>query len=179
MTILPETSATVDQCALLPIPPAYGPSLVSGIGGDGPARAVVRLAVAVTRDELLYALAEQYALMGEETDPDALSAAEVRQMVEWSLQGYSAVEIERGTARLWAGVEDWTDAERDRMQGLARAVDRAYPPAVSPVVVGDEPVTGARCTADGCGWTSGAGYVEQVTHAGLAHAEAAHQAQGR
>ncbi|MDG9706269.1 hypothetical protein [Streptomyces sp. DH37] len=180
MTILPETSAAVSQCAPLPIPPAYGPSTVTHMDVEEPARAVVRLAVAVTRDELVYALSEHYALMGEMTAPDALSVAEVRQMVEWSLQCCSAVEIQCGAAGLWNDVENWPAAERECMQSLARAVDRAYPPAASPVALVDGvSVTEARCTAEGCRWTSAAGSVEQVTHDGLTHAEAAHQAQGR
>ncbi|WP_030409725.1 hypothetical protein [Streptomyces albus] len=158
-----------------PLPPASGPTGVAGVEHYGePLAAVVRLDVALTRGQILAAVAEGFSYR-EDRDPDTLTVAEVRWMVEQAIETGGTLALAADADTIWDGfgTDDWGAELTERMLGLARAVDRAYPPAgSSPIVLDGTPMDPvARCTARNCGWTAHSDDVAFVSEAALRHAE--------
>lgn len=95
--------------------PTYGPSQVFDDEGITP-HVIVRVAVALSREQLITAFALGSEDLLPDVDPASLSADEVRREVEGYFANGGIVEI------------DTTIAEgRPRTESLAAAVERAYP----------------------------------------------------
>ncbi|MEU6768632.1 hypothetical protein ABZ916_39745 [Streptomyces sp. NPDC046853] len=112
--------------------PTFGPSLVNADEEREPA-AVVRVAYALSREQLVTALGVSFAEVAADRDPAALSSADVRNEIEGFLaaQGFMAVndQIERDALR------PYPPEQQAVMQLLAAAVERAYPSAPEPPAV--------------------------------------------
>ncbi|WPO69943.1 DUF6907 domain-containing protein [Streptomyces sp. KN37] len=112
--------------------PTFGPSLVNGDEGVEPV-VVVRVAYALSREQLVAALGVSFAEIAADRVPEELTVDEVRCEVESYLaaQGIIAVDeqLERDAQRVFS-------AEQQRVVGvLATAVERAYPAPPAPLDV--------------------------------------------
>lgn len=111
--------------------PVFGPFEVQG-GVDElePAVAVVRVAFALTRAQLVTALGMSFAGLGPDRTPESLTDDEVRREIEGQLAAEAIIELDRQA-------EDdeehgFTPVQQRVMDLLAEAVDRAYPPPPVP-----------------------------------------------
>lgn len=110
--------------------PAFGPSEVfGGVDELEPAVAVVRVAVALTRTQLVTALGISFAGIAAEQTPEALTDGQVRQEVEGYLASEALSELDRQMERDEGRV--FSPESQRVMQVLAAAVDRAYPPVTA------------------------------------------------
>lgn len=160
-----------------PIAPTYGPTVVTNHEGGHGMRAVVRTAVALTRGQLLAALACGFAETGPDRDPDTLTADQVRQEVEEYVAASSCLELDDAVRQLRAAAAGWTPERRSRMDALGRAVDRAYPPAPPVgVLLGTLRAPVVRCPVSGCGWIRCGGRTEALILAAGQHAAEVHGA---
>ncbi|MFJ2964234.1 DUF6907 domain-containing protein [Streptomyces collinus] len=119
--------------------PAFGPYEVQG-GVDElePAVAVVRVAFALTRTQLVTALAMSFAGLGPERTPESLTDDEVRREIEGQLAAEAIIELDH----LMEANEqaEFTPEQQRAIDLLAATVDRAFaPPGPLPV---QEPVRG-------------------------------------
>lgn len=115
--------------------PVHGPSEVfGGVDELEPAVAVVRVALALTRTQLVTAIGMGFAGLTPERTPESLSDAEVRAEIEGVLASEALSEIDRQMERDQASV--WPPEQERVMAVLAAAVDRAYaaPPAPASAV---------------------------------------------
>lgn len=103
--------------------PAYGPSEVFEDEGIT-AHVVVRVAIAMSREQLITALTIGVTNLGT-VDPAQLSAEEVRREVEAYFAACGIVEIDTLIAEGWP--TSFPEAARQRMQDIEAAVERAYP----------------------------------------------------
>ncbi|WP_269859754.1 hypothetical protein, partial [Streptomyces sp. RPT161] len=131
------------------------------------ARAVVRVEIALSRDELLCALANRYCSADQTVSPDEMPVEEIRLYVESWVSAINDIELNREAETLWFGFEDWPTEDQQRMRALARAIDRAYPPEqYTTVVLDGTPLhPRVRCVASGCGWSLASGEVEPMMRA--------------
>lgn len=119
----------------------FGPTGLQNVHDDArEPYAVVRLDYRVSREELFAALVLGFTETDVDRDPDLLSVAEVRQEVEATLAASSFNEISRTVEQIQAGT--YTGPQLRRLDGLRRAMDRAYPLPSVPRVQGEE--SGAR-----------------------------------
>jgi hypothetical protein len=109
-----------------PLPPAYGPTIVNN-DENQPLRAVIIAAFALSRDELVAALAYGYAETDPDQDPNTLTAESVQEWIEGFLAAYNVLELDDATRAFQAGPDSWSPEKRARMDALAAAVDRVYP----------------------------------------------------
>jgi hypothetical protein len=107
--------------------PTFGPFEVQG-GVDElePAVAVVRVAFALTRTQLVTALAMSFAGLGPERTPESLTDDEVRREVEGQLAAEAIIELDH----LMEANErtEFTPEQQRAIDLLAAAVDRAFSP---------------------------------------------------
>lgn len=105
--------------------PVFGPYEVQG-GVDElePAVAVVQVAFALTRTQLLTALAMSFAGLGPERTPESLTDDEVRREVEGQLAAEAIIELDH---LMEANEQAVFPPEQQRaMDALGLAVDRAF-----------------------------------------------------
>lgn len=113
--------------------PQFGPSEVfGGVDELEPAVAVVRVAIALTRTQLVTALGISFAGIAAEQTPETLTDAQVRQEVEEYLASEALSELDRQMERDEARV--FSPESQRVMQVLAAAVDRAYTERPAPAV---------------------------------------------
>ncbi|MFI7681425.1 hypothetical protein ACIBWG_02000 [Streptomyces griseoaurantiacus] len=105
--------------------PVFGPSEVfGGVDDLEPAVAVVRVAFALTRTQLVTVLAMAFTSLGPDRAPESLTDDEVRNEVEAQLAAEAIIEVDRQMEQDEATV---FSAEQQRaMDVLAAAVDRAF-----------------------------------------------------
>lgn len=114
-----------------PVPPAFGPTEVfGGVDELEPAVAVVRVAFALTRTQLVTTLGIGFAGLADDQTPESLTDDEVRLEVEGTLATDALVELDRQITRDEARV--WSPEQQRVMGVLAAAVDRAYSPRPDP-----------------------------------------------
>ncbi|MEV8036751.1 hypothetical protein [Streptomyces sp. NPDC086182] len=106
--------------------PVFGPTETFPVDESGEPFAVVRLDVAVTRNQLRTAIAIGHAEMAAEPALDQLSTADIRREVEGHLAAGATIELYREQARVVGLL-----AEADRLAEVDAAVDRAYTTANS------------------------------------------------
>jgi hypothetical protein len=145
--------------------PVFGPTALQNDHDDQPEPWVtVRVDYRVSRFELLAALADGYATANEQQDPDGMTVAEIRYDVEAFFADTSARDLDACVEAIAAKVESGED--REQMEALRRAMDRAYPvsapppPPVQQPVYGDGTVTldtldHGRITIDEPAWCTG------------------------
>ncbi|SOD63660.1 hypothetical protein SAMN06297387_11213 [Streptomyces zhaozhouensis] len=157
------------------LPAAYGPTSVNGWSERGPLRAVVRVALALDRDQLLAALLNRLSELGG-LDLEAMSAEMIRDQVEVWLSEASGAERDDQADLVWKGFTERPADERALILRAADAIDRTYPGLATPVVVeGEGAGRTVRCTAPGCGWRAGGVPVELLMNDGLTHFEDTHR----
>jgi hypothetical protein len=107
--------------------PTFGPFEVQG-GVDElePAVAVVRVAFALTRTQLVTALGMAFAGLGDRT-PESLTDDEVRREIEGHLAAEAIIELDHQMERDEARA--WSPEQQRNMRVLAAAIDRAFAPA--------------------------------------------------
>ncbi|MFD7709502.1 hypothetical protein [Streptomyces sp. NPDC059786] len=111
--------------------PTFGPSGIHNVHGDGtPARAIVRLDLQVSYDELVIAFLVGFTMQHPGRDPESMSAAEVRAVVEGYLASASCTELARAVGELEIG--DLTRDQYEQLPALIRAVEDAYPNRETP-----------------------------------------------
>ncbi|NED31977.1 hypothetical protein [Streptomyces sp. SID8499] len=120
----PETTRFIADERLRELP-VFGPYEVQG-GVDElePAVAVVQVAFALTRTQLVTALAMGFAGLGADRTPQSLTDDEVRREVEGHLAAEALIELDRQME-----ANEQTVFPPDQQQGmgvLASAVDRAF-----------------------------------------------------
>lgn len=103
--------------------PVYGPSEVFEDEGIT-AHVVVRVAVAMSREQLITALTVGVTNLGA-VDPAGMSADEVRREVEGYFAACGIVEIDTLIDEGWP--TSFAPAARQRMEDIVAAVERAYP----------------------------------------------------
>ncbi|MGP4048762.1 DUF6907 domain-containing protein [Streptomyces sp. 2A115] len=159
--------------------PVYGPTQILPDEGITP-DVVVRVAYALSREQLATALGIGWAQMGEGRDPASLTVAEIREEVEGILGAAPVAEIdnvmERDRRRTWSAKHQAV------MDQLAAAVDRAYPPTRPEPAVQDPRYaegtvilqTGdhGEVTVPEPAWCTGhdgelVGYLADITHNGV------------
>jgi hypothetical protein len=108
--------------------PTFGPFEVQG-GVDElePAVAVVRVAFALTRTQLVTALAMSFAGLGPDRTPESLTDDEVRREVEGQLAAEALIEIDHQMEH--DEQHGFTPEQQRAIDLLAAAVDRAFSPA--------------------------------------------------
>lgn len=104
--------------------PVYGPSEVFDDEGVTP-HVVVRVAVALSREQLVTALAIGVTNLGADTDPEQMTADEVRREIEGYFAAVGLVEIDTLIDEGWP--RSFPPAAQLRMDAIAAAVERAYP----------------------------------------------------
>ncbi|MGW0647872.1 DUF6907 domain-containing protein [Streptomyces umbrinus] len=103
----------------------YGPTEIfddEGITAD----AVVRVAYALSRQQLLTALSIGYTEMGPDREPGDLTVQEVRTEVEGWLAAQGIIEIDRYVIQ--GQLTAYPPERQAVIDALAAALDRAYPP---------------------------------------------------
>lgn len=105
--------------------PVFGPFEVQG-GVDElePAVAVVQVAFALTRTQLLTALAMSFAGLGPERTPESLTDDEVRREVEGQLAAEAIIELDHLMEANERTV--FPPEQQQAMDALGVAVDRAF-----------------------------------------------------
>ncbi|NJP72525.1 hypothetical protein [Streptomyces sp. C1-2] len=120
----PETSRFLAEERIKDLP-AFGPTEVHGGVDDlEPAVAVVRVAFALTRAQLVTVLAMGFTGIGVDRTPESLSDDEVRNEVEGQLAAEALIEVDRQMEQDEATV--FSPEQQRVMDVLAAAVDRAY-----------------------------------------------------
>lgn len=105
--------------------PVFGPSGVfGGVDELEPAVAVVRVAFALTRTQLVTALGIGFAGIAADQTPESLTDAQVYTEVEETLASEALAELDHQMERDEA--HPWHAEQHRVMQVLAAAVDRAY-----------------------------------------------------
>jgi hypothetical protein len=104
--------------------PAYGPSEVFDDEGITP-HVVVRVAVALSREQLVTALTIGVTNLGIGADPAEMTAEEVRREVEAYFAACGLVEIDTLIRDGWP--RSFPEAARVRREDIEAAVERAYP----------------------------------------------------
>lgn len=118
--------------------PVFGPSeIFGGVDELEPAVAVVRVAFALTRAQLLTALAMGFSGIAVDRTPESLMDVEVRQEVEGCLASEALVELDRQVEMDSRG---FSPEQQRVMDLLAAAVDRAY--STTPELLVQEPRRG-------------------------------------
>ncbi|WP_405595157.1 DUF6907 domain-containing protein [Streptomyces sp. NBC_01092] len=108
------------------MPPAFGPTEILGDEGETPF-AVVRVALALPREQLRAALAFGHAEMAGEPPLSEMSVADIRREVEGYLGANAVVEAYRETVAVTARLA--APEHRQLRDDLDAALDRAYRPA--------------------------------------------------
>lgn len=121
-----------------PLLPAFGPSEVfGGVDDLTPAVAVVRVAMALTREQLSTALGIAFAEIAADGPAESLTDEEVRREIELHLaaQAFHSVDMqmERDANR------QWDDETRRILDAIAAKVDQAYAQVTKATVVADPP----------------------------------------
>lgn len=104
--------------------PVYGPTTVTGDEESTPV-AVVRVAVALSREQLLTALAVSFTEMDLDRDASALTVAEVRTEVEGYLATAALASLDRDAPSVHGRV--FPLHQQAIVTALAEATERAYP----------------------------------------------------
>jgi hypothetical protein len=114
--------------------PTFGPFEVQG-GVDElePAVAVVRVAFALTRTQLVTALGVSFAGLGADRTPESLTDDEVRREVEGHLAAEAIIELDHQMER--DEQRGFTPEQQRAIDVLAAAVDRAFAPSAEPLPV--------------------------------------------
>lgn len=107
--------------------PVYGPTLVNGDEDVEPV-AIVRLALALSRAHLITALAISFTGFDPDREPASLTVAEIREEVEGFLGSASIVEVDQAMGTVLR--RPYPRRQQAVLEGLADAVDRAYPPTL-------------------------------------------------
>ncbi|MFI6856525.1 DUF6907 domain-containing protein [Streptomyces sp. NPDC050416] len=112
--------------------PVFGPFEVQG-GVDElePAVAVVRVAFALTRTQLVTALSMSFAGLGADRTPESLTDDEVRREVEGHLAAEAIIELDHQMER--DEQRGFTPEQQRAIDVLAAAVDRAFSPDSEPL----------------------------------------------
>lgn len=112
--------------------PVYGPTEVLG-DEDTEAVVVVRVAYALSREQLLTALSIGYTEMVPDRDPDSLTVDETRSEVEGWLAAQSIIELDRYVTQ--GQLTAYPAEQQAVLDQLAEAVTRAYSPRPVPPVM--------------------------------------------
>lgn len=108
--------------------PTYGPTEVFSEEGVTP-DVVVRVAFALTREQLMTALSIGFTELVPDVDPETITVEETRTEVEGWLHAAAVIELDRYVIRdrLTADLPE----AQPVMDALGRALDRAYPPVTT------------------------------------------------
>lgn len=104
--------------------PAYGPSEVFDDEGVTP-HVVVRVAIALSREQLITALTIGVTNMGAETLPGQMTADEVRREIEGYFAAVGLVEIDTLIDEGWP--MSFPQSAQAHLEDIVAAVERAYP----------------------------------------------------
>lgn len=174
----PETTRFVAEERVRSLP-EFGPvDVQGGVDELEPAVAVVRVAFALTRAQLVTALAVSFAGIAADRTPESLTVEDVWREVEGQLAADALHELDRQMESDRAAV--WPPEQQRAVDVLAAAVDRAYsrpaPSEPQRPVYGDGTVTLATLdrgpvTVAEPSWCLGhegdsVGYRRDVTHRG-------------
>lgn len=120
----PETTRFVAEDRVRSLP-AFGPfDVQGGVDELEPAVAVVRVAFALTRAQLVTALAVSFAGIAADRSPESLTVEDVWREVEGQLAADALHELDRQMERDQAAV--WPPEQQRAVDVLAAAVDQAY-----------------------------------------------------
>lgn len=104
--------------------PVYGPTEVFDDEGVTP-HVVVRVAVALSREQLVTALTIGVTTMGADSDPAEMTPDDVRREVEGYFAACGIVEIDTLIDEGWPA--SFRPSVEQRMADIVAAVERAYP----------------------------------------------------
>jgi hypothetical protein len=105
--------------------PVYGPTEVFREEDTEP-DAVVRVAFALSREQLLTALSIGFTEMIPDVDPETITVEETRKEVEGWLHAAAVIELDRYVRQ--GQLTAYPPEAQPVMDALAAALDRAYPP---------------------------------------------------
>ncbi|MEV5353266.1 hypothetical protein [Streptomyces sp. NPDC052693] len=128
----PETARFLAEERLRELP-TFGPfEIQGGVDEPEPAVAVLRVAFALTRTQLVTALSMSFAGLGADRTPESLTDDEVRREVEGYMAAEAIIELDH---QMEANERNGFTPEQQRATDvLAAAVDRAFaPPEPLPV----------------------------------------------
>jgi hypothetical protein len=106
--------------------PVYGPTEVFRDEDDTAPDAVVRVAFALSREQLMTALSIGFTEIAPDRDAENLTVDEVRREVEGWLHGAAVIELDRYVRQ--GQLTAYPVEAQAVMDALAAALDRAYPP---------------------------------------------------
>jgi hypothetical protein len=105
--------------------PVFGPYEVQGgVDEPEPAVAVLRVAFALTRTQLVTALGVSFAGLGAERTPESLTDDEVRREIEGHLAAEAIIELDHQMER--DEQRGFTPEQQRAIDVLTAAVDRAF-----------------------------------------------------
>ncbi|WP_405524625.1 hypothetical protein OG426_16175 [Streptomyces canus] len=110
--------------------PSYGPTEVFHDEDDTAPDAVVRVAFALSREQMMTALSIGFTEIAPDRDAEDLTVEEVRSEVEGWLHGAAVIELDRYVRQ--GQLTAYPPEAQPVMDALAAALDRAYPPATFP-----------------------------------------------
>jgi hypothetical protein len=106
--------------------PVYGPTEVFKDEDDTTPDVIVRVAYALSREQLLTALTIGFTEMNPDLDAETITVEETRSEVEGWLHGAAVIELDRYVRQ--GQLTAYPVEAQPVMDALAAALDRAYPP---------------------------------------------------